>query len=133
MSEDWRDEDRARAKRELRREERQIIREAQEDKQAAAVRALELRLAGVELAYRELQEAFVVSMREVTSIFDKMGDQRSGLAQGQMNELRELRIEVAKLTTVCAELREKQVETFRFARERETLPPALPKQTKLDS
>jgi chromosome segregation ATPase len=112
--------------------ERERRREEMVERQEARAQ-MEARLGALERAVPELQLALVEAMRSVTDIFDKMGDQRAGLASGQMNELRELRIEVAKLRTVCAEMREKQVETFRFARERETLPPVLPKTPKLDS
>jgi hypothetical protein len=91
------------------------------------------RLAGLERAYCELQEAFVASTRAASDVFDQMADQRAGLSREQRGELTELKIEIAKLTTVCCELREKQVETFRFARERETRPPVLKQTPKLDS
>ena len=98
------------AMRERRREE---IMERQE-----ARAQMEARLGALERAVPELQLALVEAMKATTDIFDKMSDQRAGLASGQMDELRELRIEVAKLRTGCAEMRERQVETFRFARER---------------
>jgi hypothetical protein len=49
------------------------------------------------------------------------------LSHEQRDEIRELKIEVAKLGATCAELREQRAE-FRFAREKDALPPP-----KLDS
>jgi hypothetical protein len=68
-------------------------------------------------------------MRAVTDTFNQLGSQRMGLISEQRDEIRELKIEVAELGSTCAEVREQRAaESFRFARERDALPPP-----KLDS
>jgi hypothetical protein len=57
-------------------------------------------------------------MRSVTDIFNKLGDQRMDLSRQQRDELRELKIEVAKLGSACADPRERASE-FQFAREKD--------------
>ena len=49
-------------------------------------------------------------MRATTDIFNKLGDQRMDLSREQRDEIRELKIEVAKLEATCADLRERHVE-----------------------
>jgi hypothetical protein len=53
--------------------------------------------------------------------------QRIDLSRKQRDEIRELKIEVAKLGATLAELREQRAESFRFAREKDE------PQRKLDS
>jgi hypothetical protein len=54
-------------------------------------------------------------------------DQRVDVSREQRDEIRELRIEVAKLGSTLAELREQRAKgTFRFARERDDEVTELP-------
>ena len=137
MSDDirkWREDgeqreiERERAKRERLRAERRVT----EGEEAAALRQkLETRLDALELGYSKLQLMLVEATRAtadaVTALFDKLSEQHAGLSSKQRDELRELKIEIAKQGAILAELREKHVE-FKFSREREGLPPP-----KLDS
>src|SRR5882757_5954007 len=91
---DQREAERARARRELRREERRTV-EAQETPRWCG--QFETRLNALEQHNRELQEALVDSMRATTDIFNRLGDQRVDLSNQQRDELRELKIEIAKL------------------------------------
>jgi hypothetical protein len=119
---DAREVERVRVKHERLRAERRV----REGEEAAALRVqFEARLYALEQHCRELQEALVESMRTTSDIFNRLGDQRVDLAAAQRDELRELKIEIARLGSTCAELRERHVE-FKFAREKDgLLPPKL--------
>jgi hypothetical protein len=56
----------------------------------------ETRLGALERANRELQEAFVESTRAVADTFNQLGSQRIDQSHEQRDEIRELKIEVAK-------------------------------------
>jgi hypothetical protein len=60
---------------------------------------------------------------------EKVADQRVELSREQREEIRELKIEVAKLGSTLAELREERTRGFQFAREKGLidLPDFLPR------
>ena len=120
-----REAERARARRELERKQNCVV----DGHEAAALRAqFETRLNSLELGYSELQLLLVEATRAtadaVTDLFDKLSEQHAGLSSKQRGELRELKIELAKLGSTLAELREKHVE-FKFAREQGLPTPKL--------
>ncbi len=106
-----RDAARAQSKRQLAREQRRVI----EGEEAAVLRAqMEMRICALEQGYRDLQSALVDAMRAIHDTFDQIADQ----PVAQRDEIRELKIQVAKLATTVAE---RNAEGFRFAREQAAL------------
>jgi hypothetical protein len=111
-----------------REQERQRAAEATEAREAASVRAqFEARLVAVEQANRELYADLAGIARATREAIESLADERVDLSREQRDEIHELKIEVAKLGSTLAELREQQAKgTFRFAREREDEVTELP-------
>jgi hypothetical protein len=63
--------------------------------------------------------------RATSEAIDTLADQRVDLSRDQREELRDLKVEVAKLASVTTEL-QKADSTFRFAREKAGEPEELP-------
>ena len=112
-----------------RRREREQQRAAEAVATSAAQlrQEVERRLAALEAAHADLRAALVVAMRATADGINGLADQRMDLSREQRNELRELKIEVARLGSMLAEVREQRVKGFQFAREREDEVTDLPK------
>jgi hypothetical protein len=103
------------AREEMKREEQRAL-HAKVSNEAWS--ALEQRLAAIEQSHSELQANVVEAWRATGDAISALTDHRVELSRDQKDEIRELKIEVAKLATLAAELREQKA-TFQFARERE--------------
>jgi DNA repair exonuclease SbcCD ATPase subunit len=103
------------ARRELKDEER---RDAEAARANRSWSELEQRIAALEAARVELQDGLLEGMRACSEAFDVIFEQRIGLADKQLDEIHDLKVEVAKLGSVVTELREQRAKEFQFARER---------------
>jgi len=115
---------------EARRKEEEELRRRQEAAaayEASLLRnALEARIAALEQRNADLETDLMEVARATNRAVEALADQRVELSREQREELRDLKIEVAKLGSTQAELR---VGTdFRFAREKDVvdLPSFLP-------
>jgi hypothetical protein len=87
--------------------------------QSAQMRsALEPRVAELEAEVASLQTALADVAGVVTDLFNDLTEQRGNLAAKERDEMRDLRAEIAKLSSLLAEQRGS--ESFRFAREKDT-------------
>jgi hypothetical protein len=94
---------------------------AQVEAEAAQQRAaFEPRVAELEAEVAHLQQAVVDVTRVTTDLIEDLTEQRGNLAKAERDELRDLKVEVAKLTSVMTELRG-SADGFKFAREKEAL------------
>jgi hypothetical protein len=122
----------ARARRQREREERRAA-EAAAANEAVQLRAkLEGRIAALEVAHKELRADLLEVARATREAVEQLADQRMDLSREQREEIRELKVEVAKLGSTLTELREQRAkDQFQFAREKdageiEDLPNPLP-------
>jgi DNA repair exonuclease SbcCD ATPase subunit len=117
----------AREKRE--REERRELRAAVSNEKWPE---LEQRLAALERAHQTTRESVLDVAQAAEAAIDNLWDQPAALPRETKEEIRELKIEVAKLTAQVSELREHKA-NFQFARERDSgeqnsdLPKFLPR------
>jgi hypothetical protein len=116
---------RQRREREERREQRRATEISASNEIARLRLELEGRLTAIERKHEELSENLVDISRATAEAVEVLGDQRCDLSRDQRAELHDLRIEVAKLTSVTMEM-QKADSTFRFAREKTAEPEELP-------
>jgi hypothetical protein len=108
---------RARREREQQREQRRTTEIAAANEAGRLRLEFEHRLAAPERGHRDLCENVVEITRAVSETFDTLADQRMDLSQATREELRDLKIEVSKLSSLTTELR-KTEGGFQFAREK---------------
>jgi hypothetical protein len=100
--------------------------------EAAQLRGhIERRLSALEADHVELSDAVAGIGKGCAEAIDTLVDQRIELSREQREEIRELKIEVAKLSSLVSELREKTA-PFRFAREKEAEPLDVPPNRELN-
>jgi predicted nucleic acid-binding Zn-ribbon protein len=113
------------------RQERQLARAAARE-QIAGLRA---ELATLRAEHESLRHSVANAMNAIADTFNVLGSQRLDLSAGQRDEIRELKVEVAKFGSTLSELLGKQT-NFQFAREKSDgdggvvdLPNPLPRRT----
>jgi hypothetical protein len=114
-----RDQESAR-ERETRKREQQHAFEARAANEAAQLRrAFEQRLAAAEQAICETATDLLDFARATREAVDALSDQRVDLSREQRDEIRDLKVEVAKLGSALAEMREEKAKgAFQFARDK---------------
>jgi hypothetical protein len=121
-----RDRTRARALEEKERQERRELRAAVSNEKWSE---LEQRLVALEQSHHSLQKDFLDIAGATEAAIGNLWDQPAALPRETKDEIREMKIEIARLSAQVSELRENKA-NFQFARERDgldQLPKFLPR------